>query len=60
MERILVTGAAGQLGSELIPALRQRYGNDSVIAAWHRTPLTGEVADTGPSTQLDVTGQEPV
>ena len=60
MKRILVTGAAGQLGSELIPALRERYGNGNVVAAWHRTPLTGEVADSGPSTQLDVTEQGPI
>ena len=60
MKRILVTGAAGQLGSELVPALRERYGNDNVVAAYHRSPLTGEVADSGPSTQLDVTGQEPI
>jgi threonine 3-dehydrogenase len=57
MQRILVTGAAGQLGSELIPALRERYGNENVVAAWHRSPLTVEVADTGPSTQVDVTEQ---
>ena len=60
MKRILVTGAAGQLGSELVPALRERYGNDNVVAGWNRSPLTGEVADTGPSVQLDVTGQEPI
>ena len=60
MKRILVTGAAGQLGSELIPALRDRYGNDNVVAAWHRSPLTDEVADSGPSTQLDVTEQGPI
>ncbi len=57
MKRILVTGAAGQLGSELIPELRARYGSDNVIAAWHRSSLTDEVAETGPSTQLDVTEQ---
>ena len=60
MKRILVTGAAGQLGSELIPALRERYGNDNVVAAWRRSPLTEEVADTGPATQLDVTEQAPI
>ena len=60
MKRILVTGAAGQLGSELIPALRERYGGENVVAAWHRSPLTEEVVDTGPSTQLDVTEQEPI
>ena len=60
MKRILVTGAAGQLGSELIPALRERYGSDNVVAARHRSPLTGEVADSGPSTQVDVTDQDAV
>ena len=60
MERILVTGSAGQLGSELVPALRQRYGNDNVVAAWRRSPLTPEVADSGPSIQLDVADQSSV
>lgn len=32
-ERILVVGAGGQLGSVLVPALRDRYGFDAVIAS---------------------------
>lgn len=32
MRKILVTGALGQIGSELVPALRQRYGTENVIA----------------------------
>ncbi|MBS1525970.1 MAG: NAD-dependent epimerase/dehydratase family protein [Bacteroidetes bacterium] len=31
-QRILITGACGQIGTELIPALRQRFGDDHVIA----------------------------
>ena len=31
-ERILVTGAFGQIGSELILKLRDIYGTDNVIA----------------------------
>ncbi len=60
MKRILVTGAAGQLGSELVPALRLRYGDNNVVAAWHSTPLTGEVAESGPSARVDVTQQSSV
>ncbi|HQZ16539.1 MAG TPA: L-threonine 3-dehydrogenase [Vicinamibacteria bacterium] len=38
MRRILVTGALGQIGSELVVALRQRYGTEAVIASDIRLP----------------------
>jgi uncharacterized protein YbjT (DUF2867 family) len=37
MMRILVTGAVGQIGSELTVELRRRYGAENVVAAGHRT-----------------------
>jgi nucleoside-diphosphate-sugar epimerase len=38
MRRILVTGALGQIGSELVVALRDRYGSEVVIASDIRLP----------------------
>lgn len=38
MKRILVTGAAGQVGSELVPELRRIYGDTSVLATDVRLP----------------------
>jgi len=38
MKRILVTGALGQIGSELVPALRESYGNENVVASDVRVP----------------------
>ncbi len=52
--RVLVTGAMGQIGSELTLALRERYGHDNVVATDLRTP-SGLLAETGPSDVLDVT-----
>jgi nucleoside-diphosphate-sugar epimerase len=54
MRRILVTGAAGQIGSELIPALRERYGEANVVATDIRRP-TGALAESGPFELLDCT-----
>ncbi len=39
MERILVTGALGQLGTELVEGLQQAFGIDSVIATDIHPPI---------------------
>lgn len=51
MRGILVTGALGQIGSELVPALRDRYGVDRVIAS----DLRGQSASEGGYEHLDCT-----
>ena len=37
-EIILVTGAGGQIGTALIPLLRQKYGEDNVIVSDLKMP----------------------
>ena len=54
MKRILVTGATGQTGSELVPALRRRYGGGNVIAVGHRKRPEKALIESGPFCCLDV------
>ena len=58
--RILVTGALGQIGSELVGALRSRHGADIVVASDLREPGNSSVAAEGPWVQLDVTNRESI
>lgn len=36
MKKILVTGAFGQIGSELTPSLQKKYGRENIIATAHK------------------------
>ncbi|MFJ5762184.1 L-threonine 3-dehydrogenase [Neobacillus sp. NPDC093182] len=54
MKRILITGALGQIGSELTMKLRETYGSDNVIATDIRKN-DSEAAQSGPFEVLDVT-----
>ncbi|HEV2846091.1 MAG TPA: L-threonine 3-dehydrogenase [Thermoanaerobaculia bacterium] len=54
---ILVTGALGQIGSELVNALRQRYGEETVIASDIRMPPRG---NEGPFEFVDCTNQRSI
>ncbi|MEM1834008.1 MAG: NAD-dependent epimerase/dehydratase family protein, partial [Thermosphaera sp.] len=53
MKRILVIGATGQIGTELVPVLRKLYGKENVIAGYHSKPPTGPLTD-GPVEHVDV------
>jgi len=55
MNRILVTGASGQIGTELLKVLRQRYGGENVLATDIQPLLSEELRASGPFEILDVT-----
>src|ERR1700752_257261 len=55
MRRILVTGALGQIGSELVQALRARSGADLIIASDLRTVPPQAPAAQGPYEHIDCT-----
>ncbi|MFX1535114.1 MAG: NAD-dependent epimerase/dehydratase family protein [Promethearchaeota archaeon] len=51
--RILVTGSYGQIGTELIGALRKKYGGENVIATGRKKPPS-ILREDGPYYRLDV------
>ena len=55
IRRILVTGALGQIGSELTVELRRRYGADNVVASDIRPADSNPLMRGGPWVRLDVT-----
>lgn len=54
MQRILVTGALGQIGTELVAALRAKYGAFSVVASDVRVPPMEQLATSAPFEFVDV------
>jgi len=60
MKKILVTGAVGQIGSELTMELRKRYGNDNVLATGRKTKPSKTLSDSGPFEFIDITKKETV
>ena len=60
MKKILVTGSVGQIGSELTMALRERYGNDNVLATGRKTKPSETLLNSGPFEFIDITKRETV
>ena len=60
MKKILITGATGQIGTELIGELRRRYGEETVIASSRRRPEDDSQHQWEPFEVLDVTDRESV
>jgi nucleoside-diphosphate-sugar epimerase len=53
MKKILVTGALGQVGSELTPFLRKRYKNENVVASDVKPRSEGIIQQDGPFEHID-------
>jgi len=54
MKRIMVTGATGQIGSELVMELRKKYGGESVVAVGHSRKPGENLLKSGPFESIDV------
>ncbi|MFO8069883.1 MAG: L-threonine 3-dehydrogenase [Alkalibacterium sp.] len=55
MKKIIITGALGQIGSELTMKLRELHGKDNVVATDIKEPKDSKVVTDGIFEQLDVT-----
>lgn len=53
MKKILIVGAGGQIGSELVPHLRSIYGDNSVVAADISAEKCKALAEAGPFEELN-------
>ena len=53
MKNILVIGAAGQIGSELVPYLREIYGDHAVVATDCNPCLPENIVQNGPCESFD-------
>jgi len=60
MKKILVTGATGQIGSELTIELRKKYNGDNVVAAGHKRKPGEKLLKSGPFEYVDTADRENV
>jgi nucleoside-diphosphate-sugar epimerase len=55
MKKILIIGAAGQIGSELTLELREIYGGENVIAGEIKEITSEKLLNSGPVAKVDIT-----
>lgn len=53
MKRILITGALGQLGSEISNELKSRYGSENVVLTDIRDDVNRDLIESGPFYSVD-------
>lgn len=58
MKRIVITGALGQIGTELVLKCRQLYGKNNVLATDIREPEPHSLISDSPFELLDVTDRD--
>ncbi len=58
IQKIMVTGSVGQIGSELTLDLRRKYGAENVVACGRKTAPSKELKESGPFEWADVTDPE--
>ncbi|MBF0749877.1 L-threonine 3-dehydrogenase [Mammaliicoccus lentus] len=58
MKKVIITGALGQIGTELVIKLRKKFGNDQVLATDIKRPESDSVILNGPFEILDVTDKD--
>ena len=56
-DTVLVIGSSGQIGTELVMALRSLFGNEHVIASDIRPSSSRELIESGPFEIIDVMDQ---
>jgi threonine 3-dehydrogenase len=59
-ERILLTGALGQIGTELVDELRKKYGKENVVASDIRLPNDLKLLENGPFEFVDATQKKSI
>ncbi|NHZ87020.1 MAG: NAD-dependent epimerase/dehydratase family protein, partial [Planctomycetia bacterium] len=60
MKKILITGAVGQIGSELTMSLRERYGSDNIVAGGRKTKPSEKLLNSGPFEIVDCTNAQEI
>ena len=58
IERVLIIGSEGQIGTELTTELRKRYGGENVLAADIKEAPSPSTAATGPYERADITDRD--
>ncbi len=58
MAKALVIGATGQIGPELVVALRSRYGGENVVANTRQTAFPEYIKEGGPCEYFNVSDKE--